>query len=184
MPVLKIKKADGTWQEVWGATSGASGGASTPKLTNITMLADAWEGSEAPYSQIVSCNGVKANSKLDLQPAPEQLLELQDAEISLMMVNDNRTAIVYAFGDKPQNNFEMQVLITEVAGSMSVIYGNIVGGGASSLKTLVLVDEDGNEMTGIVVDELTLFTAVDSDVKLGKVYAGDQGVSTGTHVCD
>ena len=67
---------------------------------------------------------------------------------------------------------------------MSIIYGNIVGGGLSAAsKTFIIVDEEGNEMTGVVVDKFTVFTAEDSDVKLGKIYAGDKGVSTGTHVC-
>jgi len=62
---------------------------------------------------------------------------------------------------------------------MSVIYGNVVGGG-SSLNTLKIVDENNNEYIGVVVDEEVIFTATDSDVLEGKVYAGDKGVSTGT----
>ena len=38
MPVLKIKKTDGTWQEVWGCVSTGSGSADTPKLISITIL--------------------------------------------------------------------------------------------------------------------------------------------------
>lgn len=48
----------------------------------------------------------------------------------------------------------------------------------------IIEDEIGNQVTAIVVDEFTLFTATDDDVREGKVYAGDNGVSTGTHVCD
>ena len=66
---------------------------------------------------------------------------------------------------------------------MSIIYGNVVGGN-SSLKTLKLVDEDNNEYIGVVVDEEIIFTATDSDVLEGKVYAGDKGVSIGTHTCE
>lgn len=62
---------------------------------------------------------------------------------------------------------------------MSVIYGNTVGGGYS-LKTLKFVDENNNEYIGVVVDEEVIFTATDSDVVEGKVYAGDNGVSIGT----
>lgn len=115
MPVLKIKKTDGTWQEVWGALSSGSGdGASAPKLTSITMLASAWSGDSNPYSQVVTCNGVNVNSKLDLQPTPTQIVELQDAEISLMATNSNGTVIVYAIGGKPTSDYTMDVLITEV----------------------------------------------------------------------
>ena len=114
MPVLKIKKADGTWKEVWGALSDVSGGASAPKLTTITMFANAWEGDSAPYSQMVECNGVNVNSKLDLQPTPNQIVELQDAEISLMAANNNGVVTVYAFNGKPESDMVMNVLITEV----------------------------------------------------------------------
>jgi hypothetical protein len=115
MPVLKIKKTDGTWQEVWGALTNASGGgAAAPKLTSITMFASEWSGDSNPYSQVVTCNGVNVNSKLDLQPTPNQIVELQDAEISLMATNSNGTVIVYAIGDKPTSDYTMDVLITEV----------------------------------------------------------------------
>lgn len=114
MPVLKIKK-NGSWQEVWGALSGGSGdGASIPKLTSITMLASAWSGNNNPYYQVVACNGVNVNSKLDLQPTPAQIVELQDSEISLMATNSNGTVTVYAIGGKPTSDMTMDVLITEV----------------------------------------------------------------------
>lgn len=113
MPVLKIKKADGTWQEVWGAISDTSA-ASAPKLTSITMPASAWVGTSQPYSQVVACSGVNANSKIDLQPTPTQIVALQDAEISLMATNNNGTVTVWAIGNKPTSNYTMDVLITEV----------------------------------------------------------------------
>lgn len=63
---------------------------------------------------------------------------------------------------------------------MSGLYGNAIMAPAA-LKTIILEDEDGNEMaTGVVVGEETVFTATDNDVRLGKIYAGDEGVRTGT----
>lgn len=112
MPVLKIKK-DGAWVEVWGAMTDASS-ATAPKLTTITILASAWEGDSNPYSQVVECSGVNVNSKLDLQPTPTQIVELQDAEISLMATNSNGVVTVYAIGNKPTSDMTMQVIITEV----------------------------------------------------------------------
>lgn len=67
---------------------------------------------------------------------------------------------------------------------MSIIYGNVVGGGSGFGKTFLLEDESGNQVTGIVVDELTIFTATAEDIKLGKVAGTDSGVVTGTHICD
>lgn len=114
MPVLKIKKTDGTWQEVWGCMSAGSGDAVAPKLTSITMLASAWQGSSNPYSQVVSCNGVNVNSKLDLQPTAAQVVALQDAETTLMASNTNGTVTIWAIGNKPTVDYTMDVLITEV----------------------------------------------------------------------
>ena len=60
-----------------------------------------------------------------------------------------------------------------------MIIGNMVGGTAP-IKTIKIVDEENNEISGVVVDQEVIFTATDSDVLEGKVYAGDNGVSTGT----
>lgn len=65
-----------------------------------------------------------------------------------------------------------------------MICGNLVGGITAYGKTFVLVDEDGNEMVGTLVDELTIFDATAEDIKIGKTAATDSGVVTGTHVCE
>lgn len=67
---------------------------------------------------------------------------------------------------------------------MSVVCGNLVGGIVGYGKTFVLVDENNNEFTGVVVDKMTLLTATAEDIKLGKVAAVDSGIVTGTHVCE
>lgn len=113
MPVLKIKK-NGSWVEVWGAISGGTTGGTLPKLTTISIPVSGWVGSEATYSQVVAVNGVNVNSKLDLQPSAAQIAELQDAEVSLMAVNNNGTVTIFAFNGKPTADMEMQMLITDV----------------------------------------------------------------------
>ena len=61
-----------------------------------------------------------------------------------------------------------------------MISGNMVGSYSQMGKTFVLVDEDGNELAGVVVSQETVFDATDNDVREGKIYASDEGVSTGT----
>lgn len=61
-----------------------------------------------------------------------------------------------------------------------MICGNMVGSYSSIGKTFIIVDENGNELTGVVVDKEVIFTAEDNDVREGKVYASDEGVSIGT----
>lgn len=61
-----------------------------------------------------------------------------------------------------------------------MISGNMVGSYSQMGKTFILMDEEGNEITGILVDQETIFTAGDNDVREGMVYASSDGVSTGT----
>lgn len=65
-----------------------------------------------------------------------------------------------------------------------MICGNMVGSYSQIGKTLTFVDEDGNEIVGVVVGQETIFTATDSDVIEGKVYASNDGVSIGTLVVE
>lgn len=83
-------------------------------LNTISLLCENWIGDASPYSQVVQINGLTPNSKIDLQPTPLQLAELQDDEITLMIANDNGTATAYALGSKPTKDYEMQVSITEM----------------------------------------------------------------------
>ena len=61
-----------------------------------------------------------------------------------------------------------------------MINGNMVGSGAAPIKTLIIEDENGNQVTGVVTDSLVVFDATDNDVRLGKTYVSDSGISTGS----
>lgn len=61
-----------------------------------------------------------------------------------------------------------------------LISGNMVGSYSQIGKTFILTDENGTELTGVVVGQETIFTATDNDVREGLVYASDGGVSIGT----
>lgn len=64
-----------------------------------------------------------------------------------------------------------------------MINGNAVGGITGYGKTFILVDENGNEVVGTVVDELTVFDADPSvDIREGKTAVIDSGVVTGSAV--
>lgn len=84
------------------------------KTTTITLYADKWVEDDTKYSQVVSVTGATANSKVDPQPTPEQLLALISAGISLTIGNDSGVVTVYAVGAKPDIDYALQVLITEV----------------------------------------------------------------------
>lgn len=59
------------------------------------------------------------------------------------------------------------------------VYGNATGGFGMP-KTFVLVDENNNELTGVVTGEEIVFTAGLNDIRAGKVAANAEGVVTGT----
>ena len=63
---------------------------------------------------------------------------------------------------------------------MSIINGRPVGGGAP-LKTLTFVDENGQELLGVVVGKDVLFDATADDVKTGKKFASDMGLDVGVN---
>ena len=85
------------------------------KITTVDLVASAWVLDNGLYRQSVFCPGITQNSKLDLQPTPAQIVELQNDNIALMAVNNNGFAIIYAFNNQPTSNMTVQVLLTEVA---------------------------------------------------------------------
>ena len=94
-----------------------------PKPATITLLGgDAWEpveGFEGRYIQNITdqlAGKITANSKIDLQPTPEQLLAFQEKDVTFTTVNENGTVRVCAIGVRPEQNYEnIQITITEVA---------------------------------------------------------------------
>lgn len=63
---------------------------------------------------------------------------------------------------------------------MSKIIGNMVGG-ASPLKTLVIEDENGTEMVGVVTGSEVVFTANSAkDIREGAIAATEEGIVTGS----
>lgn len=61
---------------------------------------------------------------------------------------------------------------------MSGLYGNATGGFGNP-KTYILTDNNGKEITGVLVDNVTVFDATPEDVRVDKVFASDEGVQTG-----
>lgn len=60
--------------------------------------------------------------------------------------------------------------------------GGESGGDDSDTQTYILVDESGNEVPAVLVEEKTVFNATANDIREGMVAATDEGVVTGTKV--
>lgn len=87
---------------------------SAVKLSWATLYASAWEGEDSLYSQVVTIDGVTEYSKVDLLPSVEQLAIFHEKDVAFVTENEDGVVTVFAIGDKPTNDYTMQVSIIEV----------------------------------------------------------------------
>ena len=68
------------------------------------------------YAQVVNVNNavVTANSKVDLQVTDEQFSIFYEKDVAFHTENDNGVVTVYCVGNIPENDYEFQVVVTEV----------------------------------------------------------------------
>lgn len=83
-------------------------------IGEVTLYAGGWSGNGNLYSQIVHIDGVTKNSQVDLTPSVEQLVVFYEKDLSFVTENDDGVVTVYAIGQKPRNDYKIQVTITEV----------------------------------------------------------------------
>lgn len=88
---------------------------SKPTIGFVELIASAWVGDASPYYQVVTIPGVTPYSQVDLTPSVEQLAIFHDKDLSFVTENDDGVVTVYAIGDKPQNDYTIQVTIKEVS---------------------------------------------------------------------
>lgn len=89
-------------------------GGGSARVAYVDLLTEGWAGEASPYSQIVSIDGTTKRSQVYLTPSVEQLAIFHEKDIAFVTENDDGTIIVYAIGQKPTNDYTMQVTITEV----------------------------------------------------------------------
>ena len=81
----------------------------------VELLAANWvTESEEKHSQVVSIDCVTENSKVDLTPTEDQLIIWRQKELAFTTKNIGGVVTVYAIGQKPENDYTIQVTITEV----------------------------------------------------------------------
>lgn len=90
-------------------------GITSARISQITIHASKWTGSNSLYSQVVNINGITPYSKVDLLPSVEQLAIFHDKDVAFVTENEDGVVTVYAIGDKPTQDYTMQVSITEVS---------------------------------------------------------------------
>ncbi len=84
-------------------------------IAYIELQSSEWEGKSSPFSQSVSIDGITENSKVDLNPSVEQLTKFYEKDIAFVVENEDGVITVYAIGQKPAEDYTMQVTITEVS---------------------------------------------------------------------
>ena len=90
------------------------GVATSAWLSEVSLLSDKWEGKDGLYSQVVNIDGITPYSKVDLLPSVEQLAIFHNKDVAFVTENENGVVTVFAIGDKPTQDYTMQVSITEV----------------------------------------------------------------------
>lgn len=85
------------------------------RISEVTLLSNAWVGGDNLYSQIVTINGVTEKDQVDLTPSAEQLDIFYEKDLTFTTKNSGGVVTVYVIGQKPTNDYTIQVTITEVA---------------------------------------------------------------------
>ena len=80
----------------------------------VTLWAANWQGGDSLYSQVVEIAGVTEYSQVDLTPSVEQLSVFYNKDLAFVTENDGGVVTVYAIGQRPANDYTIQVTITEV----------------------------------------------------------------------
>lgn len=116
--LASLKGKDATEEQIATAvaaymeTHQVSGSAAT--IGEVALLASAWVGDNSPYYQVVEIDGVTENSQVDLTPSVAQLAVFHQKDLAFVTENEDGVVTVYAIGDKPMNDYTIQVTITEV----------------------------------------------------------------------
>lgn len=121
-PVTSVTNAGGAFMEVaYNADIEsyidkrltASGGRAA-RISYAYLPASGWQGAASPYYQVVDIPGTTKNSQVDLTPSVEQLSIFHNKDLAFVTENENGVVTVYAIGQKPTNDYTIQVTLMEV----------------------------------------------------------------------
>lgn len=113
-----------------GSGGGGGGEMSGVKLSTISAPVSEWKGGTSPYSQVVKVDGITLSSKVDIQLSVEQMEHFHNKDIAFTTENENGVITLYAIGDKPDIDMEIQNTVSDallVGGTSGmIIRGNTV----------------------------------------------------------
>lgn len=85
------------------------------RIAEINLFSANWEGEASPYAQEVVIDGITPYSQVDITPSVAQLAEFHNKDICFVTENEDGIVTVFCIGQKPKNDYTMQVTITEVS---------------------------------------------------------------------
>lgn len=86
------------------------------RKTFITLFADKWDTiEERRHIQVVEVPTVTNKSELRIDITPEQALIFSQKDITFIVGNGNGVVTVECIGQKPANDYEIQIKIEEVS---------------------------------------------------------------------
>lgn len=117
---------------------------SPSRIAYVSIYADKWEGTTSPFYQVVEVEGATNRTQVDLTPNAEQLEMCREKELALCTINRNGVVRVKAVGQKPANDYYIQVTLTDVSDvpENGEIIGVTVGTSMSVEKIVKEVEEN------------------------------------------
>ena len=91
-----------------------TGSGNGSRIAEVNLPAAGWIGTESPYSQVVQIDGITERSQVTPTPSVEQLVIFHDKDIAFVAENEDGVVTMYVVGQKPTNDYTMQVTIREV----------------------------------------------------------------------
>lgn len=94
-----------------------TGGSYNPgvRIAEVNLLSANWVGDTSPYSQVLEIEGITEYSQVDLKPNIQQLAIFHDKDLAFVTENEDGVVTCYVLGDKPKDDYVIQVAITEVS---------------------------------------------------------------------
>ena len=103
--------------------------ANAPKGGDVTLSAAAWVSeNDKRHSQIVEVKDATNKSQVDLTPDIQQLEVFYEKDVTFVTKNEGGVITAFAIGQKPVNDYTVQVTITELdVPDGTAIWGITVG---------------------------------------------------------
>ena len=84
------------------------------RKTHATLYADKWVENDGGYSQVIDVDGVTPNSELTISFSESQLKAFHEKDLTFVAGNKNGVVTMYITGQKPQNDYVVQITVREV----------------------------------------------------------------------